>query len=294
MSDHGGGPHPKRYFHTNAWLRAQGWLTLKQARPGLVSRWKRQGLATMRRMLPFEEQLRRLLPAGIVHQARQVSLNIADIDWSRSRAYRFNMYHPAEGIEVNLKGRQPEGIVTPGAEFESVVTDLVAALREAMDPETGRPIAAEVHRKEEVYHGPYLDIAPDVVLVLGPGHKAGVESAGPPTTRVALDNLDRDLSGVHTMDGILIAHGPGIRRGSGLTGARIGDLAPTILHLTGQPVPTAMDGRVLAEMLEPGYAAAHPVRYAEQAVTTTPAAPAVSDADDAAMREKLRGLGYID
>jgi predicted AlkP superfamily phosphohydrolase/phosphomutase len=88
----------------------------------------REGLATARRLLPFEERLRRLLPAGVVHRARQIGLNIADVDWSRTRAYRFNMYHPAEGIEINLKGRQPQGVVEPGAEFESLVTDIVAAL----------------------------------------------------------------------------------------------------------------------------------------------------------------------
>ena len=294
MSDHGGGPHPKRFFHTNAWLREQGWLALKHVQPSLTSQALRRGLAAVRRLLPFEERLRRMLPASLVHRARQVSLNIGDVDWSQTRAYRFNMYHPAEGIEINLRGRQPQGIVAPGAEYERLVADIVAALRQAVDPETGEPLSAEVHPKEEVYAGPYLDIAPDIVLVLGQGHKAGVESAGASTEAVALGDLPRDVSGVHTMDGIFIAHGPGIRRGEVLTSGEIVDLAPTLLHLAGQPVQAAMDGRVLTEILEAGYATAHPILIAQGGAADLSDSLAVSDEDDAAMRDKLRGLGYID
>jgi predicted AlkP superfamily phosphohydrolase/phosphomutase len=294
MSDHGGGPHPRYHFHTNAWLRKHGWLTLRRAQPSLLSRALQQGVAAVRRWLPFEEQLRRMLPSSVVHRARQISLNIADVDWTRTRAYRFNMYHPVEGIEINLKGRQPQGIVMPGAEFESLTSDIITALREATDPETGEPITAEVYRREEIYSGPYLDIAPDIVVVLGPGHKAGIGSAGSPTEVVALGELARDLSGVHTMDGVFIASGPGIRRGAVLTGSQIIDLAPTILHLLGQPVPSAMDGRVLTEIFEPEYAAAHPVCYTDEASHWALEDVMVSDADDAAMRDKLRGLGYIE
>jgi predicted AlkP superfamily phosphohydrolase/phosphomutase len=294
MSDHGGGPHPERYFHTNAWLRQQGWLATKHQAPSLQGRLVRRGIAALRRRLPFEEKLRRMLPAGLVHRARQVSLNIADVDWSRTRAYRFNMYHPAEGIEINLRGRQLEGIVAPGAEFERLVAEIGEALRRATDPETGRPIAVEVYRKEEIYDGPYLEIAPDLVAVLDAEHKPGVESAGPPTAPVPLGDLPRDHSGVHTMDGILIARGPGIRRGASMTGAQIGDLAPTILYLAGEVVPAEMDGRVLEELFEPEHLALHPVVWGEQAQAITPDTGAVSDEDDAAMRDKLRGLGYID
>jgi predicted AlkP superfamily phosphohydrolase/phosphomutase len=294
MSDHGGGPHPGRYFHTNAWLREQGWLTTRHQAPSLRSRLLRQGIAAVRRRLPFEEKLRRMLPAGLVNRARQVSLNIADVDWSQTQAYRFNMYHPAEGVEINLKGRQPQGIVAPGAEFERLVSEIMEALRRATDPETGRPIVAELYRKEEIYDGPYLEIAPDLVVVLDAEHKAGLESAGPATTPVPLGDLPRDHSGVHTMDGILIAHGPGIRRGASLSGAQIGDLAPTILYLAGRPVPADMDGRVLEALFEPDYLAAHPVVRGDRAQATAPDTGAVSDEDDAAMRDKLRGLGYID
>jgi predicted AlkP superfamily phosphohydrolase/phosphomutase len=204
------------------------------------------------------------------------------------------MYHPAEGIEINLRGRQPEGIVAPGVEFESLAADIVAALRAATDPGTGEPIVAEVYRKEEIYHGPYLDIAPDIVLVLGPGHKAGIESATDITTPVAFGDLPRDLSGVHTMDGIFIAHGPGIRRGATLNGGQIVDLAPTILHLAGQLVPANMDGRVLTEILEPEYVAGRPIRYTDEDLAQVSGGALVSDEDEAQMRDKLRGLGYID
>jgi hypothetical protein len=66
-------------------------------------------------------------------------------------------------------------------------------------------------------------------------------------------------SGTHTINGVLIASGPNIRKGSSISKACIYDVAPTILHLLGLPVPSEMDGRVLNELYELGSEAAQRV-----------------------------------
>jgi len=291
MSDHGGGPHPRRDFYPNAWLREMGFLAQKGERPSLRSRLIRRTIGVVRRILPFEERLRRMLPAGVVHRARSYHMALDIVDWPRTRAYHFPMYHPVAGIEINVRGRQPQGAVEPGAEFERVRDEVIAALRAARDPETGEPIAVEVYKREEIYSGRFLEIAPDIVYVTGPGHYA---EKGLPEAWVQPAPLAemREYFGVHTMDGIFIAAGPGVRVGAKLRGGTIADIAPTVLYALDLPVPQHMDGRVLIEIFEPPHLAAHPVRYAE-VVLQQQAVAEHTPQEEAEMRDKLRGLGYI-
>lgn len=291
VSDHGGGPHPLRLFHPNAWLRTRGWLVTRDGGSVSPAGALRRGIQALRGWLPLEDRLRRALPAAIVSRARSYTLNIADIDWPRTAAYRFPMYHPAEGIEINLKGRQPQGCVQAGAEYEGLVMKIMKGLRDVRDPVTDEQIVEGVYRKEEIYNGPFVEIAPDIVFVCRQSHRTGVESAGQIATLVNLDDLRKD-NGVHTMDGILFAYGQHIQRGQEITGARLIDIAPTVLHLAGLPVPKEMDGRVLTEILTEERAAL-PVEYVEtggwqaEHVTLTPE-------EESDMLDKLRGMGYVD
>ena len=68
------------------------------------------------------------------------------------------------------------------------------------------------------------------------------------------------MGGSHRLDGILIARGKPFRKGIEVEGARLIDMAPTILHLMGQPVPDDMDGRVLEELFDPEFLARHPIQ----------------------------------
>jgi hypothetical protein len=58
-------------------------------------------------------------------------------------------------------------------------------------------------------------------------------------------------SGGHRLEGVLVASGPGIRRGVPVAGAQIIDLMPTWLHCLGQDVPNELEGRVIVELFEP-------------------------------------------
>jgi predicted AlkP superfamily phosphohydrolase/phosphomutase len=292
MSDHGAGPHPPAYFHTNSWLKSLGLLQLQQHRPGRVAAGLRRGLQGLRSILPFEEQVRRLLPAGVVHRARRISLNISDVDWSRTKAYRFPMYHPAEGIEINLRGRQPQGIVEPGAEYEEVRDHVIGQLRQAVDPETGVPVADEVYKREDIYSGPYLEIAPDIVFVTAPQYRAEREIAEQYVAPVPLKLLEK-YNGLHRMDGIFIAHGRKIRAASTIEGAQIVDVAPTVLYAMGLPIPGNMDGRVLLDAFLRSDVQSRPPEYTEAAPRSEGADFGLSAEDERAMRDKLRGLGYL-
>jgi hypothetical protein len=105
-----------------------------------------------------------------------------------------------------------------------------------------------------------------------------------------------EQSGCHAPDGIFMAHGPRIAGPGSVTGARIIDLGPTILHLLGSPVPRDMDGRVLEEALQPGFLARNPIQYSEP--VAAPARPSedgrISDEDARVIEQRLRDIGYLD
>lgn len=291
ISDHGGGPHPPRFFHPNAWLRAHGWLVAAGGGSLSSASVVKRGIQAVRGWLPFEDRLRRVLPKAIVNGVRSYTLNIADVDWPRTAAYRFPMYYPAEGIEINLKGRQPQGSVDPGAEYEDLVTQIMEALRGVRDPRTDEAIIREVYRKEDIYDGPFMDIAPDIIFVCQQSHRTGVGLTCEFTTPVHLEALRKD-NGVHTMDGIFFAYGRDIRRGNEIAGARLLDIAPTVLHLAGLPVPGQMDGRVLTEILT-GERAARPVEFVESEEWHAEQVELTLD-EESDILDKLRGLGYVD
>lgn len=287
MSDHGAGPHPPKYFNTNAWLQSQGWLR-RRAAQSAWREWLRRGLSVARKALPFEERLRRLLPARFVNSARSLSMNIADVDWPATAAYRFPMYHPAEGIEINLKGRQPQGVIDPGAEFESLRQAIMEALTQLVDPATGELVVREVYRREDLYLGPYAEIAPDIVFITNEDYRG---NGGSPVViePAPLGQMDQ-YNGLHRMEGILLASGPGLRQSATIEGAMILDIAPTLLHTLGEGVPRVMDGRILMEL----FADPAPPRYTDQADVGPGASVGLSAAEDEDMRNKLRGLGYVE
>ncbi len=103
------------------------------------------------------------------------------------------------------------------------------------------------------------------------------------------------LSGSHRIDGIVVASGPGIRKGAAIEGATIYDIAPTILHAMGLPIGKDMDGRVLRDMFD-GELAGRPDRTIDTwdtAGTGAGASPELPADVDQKMLEHLRSLGYI-
>jgi arylsulfatase A-like enzyme len=97
------------------------------------------------------------------------------------------------------------------------------------------------------------------------------------------------------MEGVLIASGPAVRTGASLDKANLLDIAPTVLHLLGVPVPADLDGRVLSELFEP--AIVPPPTRAEAAAAESPAGEPVpvaySEEEDAAIQQRLADLGYL-
>ncbi len=165
---------------------------------------------------------------------------LRNVDWRRTRAYSFGL----AGIYLNLRGREAQGIVAPGAEAQALKEEIAARLLALRDPVGDRPVARRVHDGQRIYHGPYVGRAPDLVVGWHSGYRHSWETAvgrtdGPPLA----DNPSR-WSGDHCVDrdevpGVLFCN-----RSLGLParGPHLADFAPTLLSLWNVPLPAYLDG----------------------------------------------------
>ena len=284
MSDHGFRSVPVK-FHPNRWLREKGLLSTRRRREAHPEGPDAAEIRKVEEFLAPKGSAR-----GIMDRLRGfVGLGgDLEVDPSRTRASLYSI--ETGGIQVNLRGRAPHGIVAPGAEYEKVRDEVIAGLKSLTYPDSPEPLFDLVARREEVYAGPMMDWAPDVVT-RSKGNAVAISRDLDPGRFLRANRHER---GGHSPDGIVAVRGPGIRRGARIEGMGIEDVMPTLLWLLGAPVPGGLDGRVRTDLAEPAAAAANPV------VTAAPeeaAAPAAAGAFDAAEEEELRktleGLGYI-
>ncbi len=292
MSDHGFGP--LHYIvNLNIYLLRHGLLRLKR------HPWTQVKAAMFRSGLTPAGVYRLLEKLGLQNIAARVSkqsrnqvvgkfLSFQDVDWSRTVAY--SMGHVGQ-VYLNRRGREPNGIVGDGVEYETARDRVVEVLRQLTHPETGKALLDEVIYGPDVTHGPYADQAPDLHLIFD-----GYRCIAFPlfaTSNAVVTRQIRGDSGCHRSDGIFIGHGPAFRQGATVDGSKIIDLAPTILHLTGLPVPSDMDGRVLSEALKPGFLDAHPVRLAQADTDQSGEESVLSGDQRSEIEERLRALGYL-
>lgn len=142
-------------------------------------------------------------------------------------------------IFVNLKGRERTGRIAPGAEYEQVRDELIATSEALTDPATGERMVQKAYRREELYTGPYLEQAADIIL-------APVDGYDPKGAfyKETLTHKDAMMVGMHTYDDAFLYIGA---RGAADEPVNILDVAPTVLQLMGQPIPGDYDGHALAD-----------------------------------------------
>lgn len=292
VSDHGMGAVHKG-FYLNRWLRNEGFLKLKKgAHPFLGFRFPHIVYKVLRRLK--YKGIDWTIPMNLYNILKDKvdprdGLRLSYfVDWTKTRAYSANFTE--QGLYINLKGREPMGIVEPGAEYERIREDLIGKLYQVVDPETGQKVFDKIYKKEEVYDGPYIEDAPDLFFVIKGGTYVSHKEIH---YKELFRNEERD-SGTHRMNGIFIIKGPGIKKDTKLEGCKITDVAPTILHSMGLSVPDDMDGKVLTDAFEAGFIKEHPVRYSSASGPDIGKDEGIySDEDSEKIKEKLRGLGYI-
>jgi predicted AlkP superfamily phosphohydrolase/phosphomutase len=265
VSDHGFGPaHPARQC-LNQLFEQLGLLSYHESRKRPRGLWLRNLLSYGRQLAPYQIQMRlaRALPrlhGRALHESRY-----SRIDWSQTVAYAGRY---GSKIRVNLEGREAEGVVS-AEEYDSTRESVRDILLNLTNPATGRRVVQAVHCSEDVYQGPYAAKAADLLVewqdeAVGDALCYSVDGE-PIIVRTPEDSSARRVTGGHGPKGIVIGWGPGIRRGETVEGARTYDIAPTILYLENQPIPSDMDGDVLTGIFTDEQLERQPVRYSEPA-----------------------------
>jgi predicted AlkP superfamily phosphohydrolase/phosphomutase len=276
LSDHGFGTKPERSVRVNRWLANRGLL-------------RRHAFWTTRRRI-----VRKVFPAS--WRARYDTLDHILVNRARSRAWSEALFTGTAGIWVHVRGRYPLGCVAPGAEYERVRDQILRGLG-ALTDDSGQRVFHSVRRREDVYRGPYVGEAPDLVAVCDRRFGIIFESLRRELRTPELFGPYEELgyTGTHDPAGIYLFAGPAAAALGEHRAFPIEATAPTLLHLLDVPVPEDHDEPVMASVLRPDFLAAHPIRTAPP-LDESSVAPAGwrSSEDEAHVAEHLRALGYFE
>lgn len=304
VSDHGQGPLGRQAIHLNLWLGTQGLLrfrdsagvqSLGERATVLASKAVQRGKRSLYGRIRFQTltKLRRLWPDSLRTRLGTEAF-FPDVDWGQTRAFSEEL---RGNIWINVRGRDPLGIVEPGAEYERLRDEIVATLPQLTDLTTGSRPIQRVWRREELFSGPFLDRFPDLIVEADypDMFKPHGSYRGPAARRLTTAEMaQRAITGCHRMNGVFVAWGPDIAPGSHPLDAALIDIAPTVLHLLGHPVPAEMDGRVLAEALLPNVAASvRTTTFAELGFHGAGSEVGYSQEEADYVSERLAGLGYL-
>jgi predicted AlkP superfamily phosphohydrolase/phosphomutase len=165
-----------------------------------------------------------------------------NVDWSRTRAYAMGIGQ----IYFNLRGREAQGIVSPGAEATALADELSKKLLTLTDPEDGTPIIRAVYKRDDIYSGPFINNASELQVGMNDGYRVSWQTTlGGSPAGIVYKN-DRKWSADHggydyaITSGILVTSQP-----INTKDPRIIDIAPTVLRYFGLSVPTDIDGKPL-------------------------------------------------
>ena len=163
----------------------------------------------------------------------------AHVDWSRTQAYALGL----NGLYLNLRGREHQGIVEPGDPAERLLRVISRRLLEFRDAQLGRQVVSDMYSPRELFHGNALAFAPDLIVGYSPGYRCSWQSAlGAVPFETVEDNRDAWI-GDHC---IAARHVPGVlisNRPLRLQDPQLADVTVTILHEFGVPRMPGLTGR---------------------------------------------------
>ncbi len=293
VSDHGSGGSSDKVLYLNRALAEAGLLrfrktTMLQQLAQFSKRRALEGLPARLRQTLFRA-LGATLPSMLESKAR-----FGAIDFEHTQAFSDELnYMPA--VYLNLAGREPKGQVLAES-VEATTQKVIDALLALRDPWTQRAVVSRVYRAAELFSGPCLTKAPDLILDFnlddGYSYNLMPSSSAPKGDKAMWRRLQRheylgkkgrSLAGSHRSHGLFVACGPQVDV-AGEIDATMQDVTVTLLARMGLAAPNNTQGRVLG-CVSSAQMSAH-VRLDERKLD--------HKRDDALVASRLRSLGYID
>lgn len=296
ISDHGF-ESCDRIFSLNRWLANEGYL-----------KWNKR-ISTKMKELPlnlidklgFKDALKKFIPSDFKHKAKSFKqdLRFKGIDWSRTIAYSGDNGH----ISINLKGREPEGIVDQNGEYQKLIHIIKNQLLNSKDPISGQKIFREALLRDEVFRGKHRNNIPDIIVnsqIKGFIPHARLDHKYKLISSVSEINKDQNLivSGTHSTiyarDGIFISMGKDLKNNQQKIKLKMMDIAPTILYLMDMLIPGNMEGRIIRNIFDEHYLKQRKPKYSGNSELEAGSQnDYLSKDDEAEILKKLKGLGYL-
>ncbi len=301
VSDHGSGGIGDKAISLNQWLCQEGYLHVNQTSSLLekgLSFSKQWGLTCL--PASFQEKVFRS-PARFLAQRMESSARFGGIVWKKTAAFSEDLnYFPS--IHINLCGREPEGNVSQGTEYERLRENIIEKLLTWQDPEAASPIVKRAWKREEVYSGHYVHLAPDIILELNtPDNYSYLclphKHFHPGQVLKKLHRKEMcgarsmSMSGSHRPEGVFIVSGEHLCcSGKMKEAVSLQDVCPTILSFFGLPVPDDLDGRPLNI-----FKGSSPPTYKQPVAPCAVLSPApipYTAEQEQSIEKKLQRLGY--
>lgn len=222
-------------------------------------RWGPYALKKLEGLVPTKaiEMAKQMIPHKIWDNWTRRLLTVGN-DWCWSRAFCVpNDFSGA--IRINLKGREPNGLVEPGKEYDALCDEIIEELSSLINVDTGERAVSEVVRIDRHYQGEQVCELPD--LIVNWVRDLPIKTLYSPRIGTVSGESPDKRTGTHRPYGFLMASGKNINRGKIVEGGHIMDIAPTVLYLMRQHVPKDMDGKVLLDIIEDEFKMNNPVRY---------------------------------
>lgn len=240
MSDHGFAKLKARFF-ANAWLKKEGYLKTKEGFTNALFRLgiNKESVLGVLRKLGVEGIARKLVPGSVGKKIKSRHGFIGGeasgelFDWKKSRV----VCNANDLFYINPRLGE--------AEKAGLKRELKEKLLEIRLPGTQERVIEKVFDRDEIYRGPYMEKAPDLVSI----SKPWCETCSPLGSKEIFELESRWLA-IHQRHGIFIASGKGIKKGLDAGKASILDLAPTILHLMEVEIPKDLDGHIMEAIIE--------------------------------------------
>ncbi len=195
--------------------------------------------------------------------------NQLSVDWAKTKVWSEGGYYAR--IFFNVQGREPQGTI-PAAEYESFQAEIKARL-EALPDDKGRPLNSTVFNPKQIYRT-LRNVAPDLIAHFGGLYWRSVGTVGHGCVHVQENDTGPDACN-HAQFGMFILNAANCPLHGEYKGARLLDIAPTLLDLAGHDIPESMQGRSLVAGMNKKVSAS-------------------ADAEgDREIHDRLAGLGYV-
>lgn len=168
-------------------------------------------------------------------------------DWRKTTAFSIPSPYTSF-IRVNLRGREPQGIVETGAAYVALLDRIESDLKQLVDPETNKPAVTKVTRTVEMFDCPPHVSLPDLFVEWQPGRF--MQRVLHPKTEIVQGKPDFFRRSDHSPYGFVAAAGSSIQKRGALGNVEVLNLAPTFLSLTGEPVSERMTGQTMTNMIK--------------------------------------------